>query len=111
MIHLDPGHFLDWFRRVSKPQIAQFRLSVIAGEMKEHWLEICSDKDRDMATCPDCDSCAYFGAGEFNEATPHFQLMAARFVIEKAGVRNLQDLDLSKIKSGQLRRFVERNQP
>ncbi len=40
--------------------------------MQEHWTTICYDVEREMSTCPDCDSCAYFGEGMFGEATPFF---------------------------------------
>lgn len=42
---------------------------------------ICSNADRDIATCPDCDNCAYFGDGISGEATPFFQELAARFIV------------------------------
>lgn len=99
IIHLDHVHFLDWFARVvAKPQMAQFRLDLIAAAMREYWVEICCDKERDMATCPDCDSCAYFGAGEFGKATLYFRLLAAKFMAQ-TGVRNSRELDLTTVKS------------
>lgn len=34
------------------------RVAIVAGEMQHYWTTLCSEQDREMATCPDCDSCA-----------------------------------------------------
>ena len=66
IIHIDREHFLAWFEVASAPEAKgnrdTIRISLVAGAMQQHWTTICSDADRGMATCPDCDSCAYFGA-------------------------------------------------
>ena len=63
-----------------------------------------------MATCPNCGSCAYFGAGMFGEATPFFQELAARFIVAHA-LTDTVEADLTKIKPALLQRFVEQNPP
>jgi hypothetical protein len=114
IIHIDREHFLAWFEVASVPEAKgnrdTIRIALVAGAMQQHWTTICSDADRGMATCPDCDSCAYFGAGMFGEATPFFQELAARFIVAHA-LTDTVEADLTKIKPALLRRFVEQNPP
>jgi hypothetical protein len=85
------------------------RVAVVAGAMQHHWTTICSDVDRDMATCPFCDNCAYFGNGEFGEATPFFRGLAAKFLISHASEDGRADL--TKVKAAALEQFVIANPP
>jgi hypothetical protein len=43
------------------------RIGLVAGSMQKHWMRICRDKNRDIATCPNSDACAYFGERIFAE--------------------------------------------
>jgi hypothetical protein len=111
IIHIDRSHFLDWFKvKVSKlhPPV-NMQIDSVAAAMQDHWVEICSDKDREMAACPNCDSCPYFGEGLFNEANPFFRGLAANFIANQA--IDSKGVDLQKIKGATLERFVERNPP
>jgi hypothetical protein len=114
IIHIDREHFLAWFEVASATEAKghrdTIRIALVAGAMQRHWMTICSDANRDMVTCPDCDSCAYFGAGMFGEAAPFFQELAARFIIAHA-LTDTVEANLTKIKSALLQRFVEQNPP
>jgi hypothetical protein len=111
IIHIDRGHFLAWFKdAVSKPQMDNVRINILAGSMQEHWTAICRQKDRDMATCPNCDDCAYFGEGLSGEATPFFQNLAAEFIVSQ-GTTDAAEFDLRKLNAASLKRFIEENQP
>jgi hypothetical protein len=78
ILHIDKNHFEQWYREAAR-QYAQAkdsenahnrniaRLEIIAGRVHQHWLEICPDQSRDMATCPECDLCPYFGQGAMFE--------------------------------------------
>lgn len=109
IIHIDRSHFLDWFKVKVSKLLAPLNMQIdfVAGAMQDHWVTICSDKDREMASCPNCDNCAYFGEGMFSEANPFFRSLAARFINDHATDSN--GADLRKIKGATLKRFVERN--
>jgi hypothetical protein len=63
-----------------------------------------------MATCPDCDNCAYFGHGSFNEATPFYQDLAAKF-LASAGLGEEGVADLRRVAGADLERVVEEHPP
>jgi hypothetical protein len=113
VIHIDHKHFLDWYESVSKGKREadenRLRIGLVAGRMQEHWNRICGDADRELAVCPDCDSCAYFGEGMFGEAAPFFGRLAARFIIIHATTGS--QIDISRIDAKSLQRFVEENPP
>jgi hypothetical protein len=111
IIHIDQEHFLSWFKvAVSGPQMQDLRVGLVAGFMQQHWVGICGDRDRDMATCPNCDACAYFGEGIFGEARPFFRALAVRFIALHALTEH-QELDLRATSRAALQRFVEKNPP
>jgi hypothetical protein len=122
VIHIDRSHFANWFEdacaqyaREHQPQSKLYaRLHIIAGAMQGHWVEICPDRDRSMAVCPDCDNCPYFGEGSFHEATPAFIGLAAMFA-ERHCKRKTKDAgnryDLDKIDEAKLKAFVEQHTP
>lgn len=114
VVHIDPEHFRKWYPAASLAErIAErnsHRIDILAGEMQDHWVTICSDKDRDMAVCPDCDSCPYFGEGIGGEAGPHFQKLAAPFMARFALTETLE-ANLKKVREEDLQRFVEINPP
>ncbi|MBB5318012.1 hypothetical protein [Tunturibacter empetritectus] len=114
ILHIDRQHFLAWYEKAAAPELLgkEFgaRAAIVAGAMQHHWTTICSDVDRDDATCPDCDSCGYFGGGEFGEATPFYQDMAARFLIS-TGLSDTGRPDLRKVKAASLEQFVEEHPP
>jgi hypothetical protein len=62
--------FVPWFREKCKEfvenktkntQEQQLTLIImlIKGEFYKRYLEICPDKERDMAICPSCETCTY----------------------------------------------------
>jgi hypothetical protein len=114
VIHIDREHFLSWYEQAAKPELLgkEFgaRVAIVAGAMMQHWTTICSDVDRDMATCPDCDNCAYFGNGSFNEATPFYQDLAGRF-LASTGLDEDGLADLRRVHGADLEALVEQNPP
>jgi hypothetical protein len=122
VIYIDRAHFTNWFEiacaqyaRMHQPSSQlHARLHVISAAMKSHWDEICPDRDRSMAVCPDCDSCPYFGEGSFNEATPAFTSLAAIFA-EKHCKRRTKDAgnrwNLERIDKARLNEFLEQHLP
>jgi hypothetical protein len=114
IVHIDREHFLGWYEKAAKPELLgkafQTRAVIVAGAMQDHWTTICSDIDREMSVCPDCDSCAYFGNGMFGEATPFFHNLAARLLLS-TGLSKEGKADLRQVESAILQRFVEENPP
>jgi hypothetical protein len=114
ILHIDRQHFLYWYEKAAAPELLgkEFgaRVAVVAGAMQHHWTTICSDVDREMSTCPDCDNCAYFGDGAFNEATPFYQDMAARFLVS-TGLTAEGRADLRRVHGASLEKFVEEHPP
>jgi hypothetical protein len=114
IVHIDRAHFLSWYEEASEPELKgrEFgtRVAIVAGAMQEHWTQICSDTDREMSICPDCDGCVYFGDGMFSEATPFFQNLAAEFLI-LTSLSKSGEADLGKVKPARLERFVEQHPP
>jgi hypothetical protein len=90
IIHVDRQHFVAWYENANRdydyrrPEIQgvlqqRAPLAVIAGGFHGRWVEVCPHKERDMASCPDCDGCPYFGNGEPGEAGDVFLEMAIAF--------------------------------
>ena len=102
ILHIDHAHFLGWAKKSGK--MLNLRLSIIGRVMQEYWVTICPESERDMAVCPDCDSCAYFGNGEFGEAGPFFKNQAAEFIADDVATV----WDFTKIRSTKLKQFVEK---
>jgi hypothetical protein len=74
--------------------------------MLRHWTTICSDVHREMSTCPDCDNCAYFGDGSFNEATAFYENLAAK-LLASTGFTEDGRTDLRRIDADALQKIVE----
>lgn len=115
IVHIDLEHFLEWYEAASQveriEQRNSTRIDVIAGEMQGHWVTICSDNERDMAACPDCDGCPYFGEGLMDgEAHLHFHKLAAHFMVQHAIADGLE-ANLTKLQEADLKRFVEMHPP
>ena len=116
--HTSPNWFEDacaQYAREHQPQSKlHARLHIIAGAMQGHWVEICPDRDRSMAACPDCDNCPYFGEGSFHEAAPAFIGLATIFA-ERHCKRRTKDAgnryNLDKIDQAKLEAFVEKHAP
>lgn len=110
IIHIDLPHFATWLNEArTKDQPAErlnAKLAFLSHAMHGHWLGLCSDTERDMATCPDCASCAYF---EMN-----FHALAIDFLVshlDKSATSPDKLFDLSSVKEQDLFEFVERNTP
>jgi hypothetical protein len=110
IVHIDRDHFLSWYEKAAKPELLGkefgIRVGVIAGAMQRHWTTICSDVDREMSTCPDCDNCAYFGDGSFNEATAFYENLAAKF-LASTGFTEDGRTDLRRVDAAALQKIVE----
>lgn len=84
IIYIDIEDFVEWWRPKAKDYSIAKRIKLIidliAGEFQRRYVKNCQDKERDMATCPDCDTCAYFGEGIAYEAQPLFHNLALTFI-------------------------------
>ena len=91
VICIDRAHFDGWCRsamakyaEAKKPETRgiaiEHQLRDIAAVFRELVLETCSSREKDMAMCPSCEACPYFGDGEMGSADPYFLEVAARFV-------------------------------
>lgn len=58
----------------------EHQLRDIAAVFRQLVLETCSSRERDMAMCPSCDDCAYFGEGDIGSADSYFLRVASNFV-------------------------------
>jgi hypothetical protein len=110
IIHIDRAHFVTWYERANpkyeyrrpgvQPGLQMLAcVNVIASEFLSRWVEICPHKERDMAICPHCDMCPYFG--EPGEAEETFTNMAINF----AGGRGSPDLNLAEVTRDELDAF------
>ena len=108
--HIDHTHFAPWFEVAFIPEKNKLRVTAVSGMMQKHWLSICPDVERDMATCPECSDCAYFGEGITNESGPFFEGLANDFLTANACARS-GEFDLRKINPGTLLNFVEEHPP
>lgn len=104
IVYIDHDHFVSWFEPATRNK---FRIEIVASEMQKHFLTVCSDTERDGATCPQCDDCCYFGNGLQNEASPFFSRVAAGFIAVSA-TDNKQDVDLRRVDVESMRRYLER---
>lgn len=114
-IRVDKRHFTGWYRGAAKAyalekekerpaRIAIAKLRNIAKEFKSRYVSSCGDKDRDMAICPDCDLCPYFG--EPDEASQTFLQLAMQFV-KWRGINDVRQLKLAEIKPRDFDRFLD----
>lgn len=114
IVHIDQQHFLGWYVKAAQSELLgkEFgtRVDIVAGEMQHHWTTICSDVDREMANCPDCDSCAYFGDGRSGEATAFYRNLASQ-LLSSTGVTSTGRADMRKLRGRAVQRFVENNPP
>ena len=122
ILPIDREHFGPWFAKASTEYGREHqpgekltaRVNLIAGAMQEHWLTLCPDRDREMATCPDCNSCPYFGNGMAGEAAVLFQRLATDYAIAHCARQDAEagnEFDLSRVREVDLRRIVETHGP
>jgi hypothetical protein len=95
ILHIDKTHFEGWYREAARryaerkaPQDevnnAFAKLDIIAGRVHHNWLEVCPHKERDMAVCPSCNVCPYFGQGLMDgEASRVFEDIALSFLQQR----------------------------
>jgi len=120
-IYLNINDFVEWWRpkarAYAKSKQTQNIISLIADEFQnmvtEMRNEYCSYQDRDMATCPDCDMCAYFegpglfkdGEYDYNEMKDRCQMMALEFIARYKYPITSDDFKLSKIHPVEIEKF------
>jgi len=116
IIHIDKEHFTGWYREAAKEWALRkekqdplnrnlARLCLIAGRIHHNWLEVCPHKERDMATCPECDLCPYFGAGVTGDATSAFENYALEFLRQRDTPENL---DIGNIAEEEVNAFCRK---
>lgn len=109
IIHIDIDDFVEWWRpkakAYAKTKKIQGIIDLIAGEFQKRFVRDCSDKDRDMSTCPECDLCPYFGEGTAYEASSLFQEMALKFIALYKYPITSDDFKLSDIEPSEIDKF------
>jgi len=109
IIHLDINKFVPWYRtkameyaenkkKEQEEQKLSLILELIKGQFYRRYLEICPDKERDMAICPDCELCAYKPEYDFGD-------LALEFVITFDYKVWDRDFSLGEIKTKDLDNF------
>jgi hypothetical protein len=122
IVGIDRAHFGEWYARACGEYARKHqpgekltaRVNLIAGAMQEHWVRICPDAGRQMASCPDCNSCRYFGDGTAGEAVGVFQRLATDFAFAhcvRPDAAPGNEIDLAKVREADLRRHVEAHAP
>lgn len=106
IIYINHDRFCPWFESASRKKMDDFRIMAVANRMQEHFLTLCSDTERDGATCPHCNECCYFGEGLQQEATPLFGRVAAGFIALSAIDKN-NEVDLRRIDAESVHRYLE----
>jgi hypothetical protein len=115
LIRVDKRDFTKWYRAAARAyarkkekerpaRVAMAKIRNVAGEFHSRYVSSCGDKERDMAVCPDCDTCPYFG--EPGEASQTFLELAAKF-LRWHGVKDVRRLKLADIKPGDFDRFLD----
>lgn len=83
ILYIDIEKFVPWFREKCKEFIQDkeknleeqqllLRIELIKGEFYRRYLEVCPDRDRDMAICPSCQGCAYEPEYDFSNWSVEF---------------------------------------
>jgi hypothetical protein len=110
IIHIDLPHFAAWLNEArTNGQPAErlnAKVAFLTHAMHRHWLGLCPDRDRDMATCPECTSCAYFDM--------NFHALAIDYLashLDKGAKSPDKVFDLSSVTEKDLREFVETHTP
>jgi len=83
IVYLDIPDFVQWFKpRAKEYAIKKQQMHVVnrlGNYFKTLYVKDCSDKERDMAVCPNCELCPYFGEG-MGEGWTAFQEIAGAFI-------------------------------
>lgn len=87
IINLDQEDFREWFVPKADKYIKNHNRnhtdsrfwSLVTGEFQRRYYDLCSDKNRELITCPDCDLCPYNGM-DFNNIAilfvqTHFEIL------------------------------------
>jgi len=84
IVYIDIDDFIKWWvpelERYTKKKKIQGFIDMISNEFHRRFIKNCTNKDKDLSTCPDCNSCAYFGKGEFFEAKIVFKKFTLKFI-------------------------------
>lgn len=114
IIHIDKSHFTPWYEQAARAYAQEMeqvdpvrrdeaRLAIIAGDLHSRWVKVCPHRDRDMATCPDCELCPYFGNAD-RDANEVFAELALDFVAS----RKTEKLNLGTIAPSELDAFFRK---
>lgn len=111
IIYIDIDDFVEWWRPKARAYAHNSRIrgivDLIAGEFKKRFIRNCSDKDKDMAVCPECDLCPYFGDGTLHEASSVFQEMALKFIALYDYPITSEGFNISTVKPSDLDKFYK----
>ncbi len=109
ILYIDVDDFVEWWRPIArnyaKTKKIQTIIDMIAGEFQERFIKSCSDTDRDMSTCPECDLCPYFGEGTASEASSLFKDMALEFIAHYKYHISSDDFRLADIEPSEIDAF------
>ena len=100
--YLDIEPFSEWFTEAAREYAVKKtlgrKLAIVGEESHRRWLDVCQDRDRDMAACPECEICAYFGDCAGNETWEGLEFS----FLKRYGYPIGPGLDVTQIPSQQL---------
>lgn len=93
IVHVNQSDFTPWYEKRSREYAAKMRNSdpereafafgeYLKGEIHRRWLAACPQTSRDLACCPDCNVCPYFGSGQPGDADWKFTAVAKSILEE-----------------------------
>lgn len=99
IIHIDINHFSEWWLTSTDSNRFNSIVILICTELEKIYYRNCSDTDRSMAICPNCNCCSYF------DSTINFKSMAVRFIASKGFNVLDKSFTLNEINSKELESF------
>jgi len=111
IVTIDIDDFVEYWhpraRDYARAKEVEGILDLIAGEFQRRFVQDCTDKNRDMATCPECSLCPYFGEGT-QEAPIVFEDFALQFIISYKHPIGADDFGLTSIDPLEIDAFYKR---
>jgi hypothetical protein len=80
ILNIDLKDFAKWVLPQMKREQALMLINAIDDSLRQEYkhkhFEVCGEKERDMAACPECELCPYFGEDSGFEPSSYLTMMA-----------------------------------